>query len=378
MVRAQEVRFAWERFVQDLAGPPSGDDDDPELIREPIADSWRRSHAAGVDPTHHLAPVVADRTATWTCCWHEHPLARAAPIIRQCLAATADEAGYLVVVSDADGVLLCIEGSNRIRMRAADSMNFAEGTLWSERRRGHERDRHRARRRPRRPGLRARALQRGRAALDVLGRADPRSRHRPAARRHRPHRRLLDRPPREPRRGHRDRRAPSRPRCGSTLQERDAALRARYGRAGRHGARARARSSPRPAARSPSCPRAGASTGRLAIPHRRRRADAALRRRARSPSPSARRRRLRRARARPPRRWPARCRSCRLTLLGESAPDARGRRPPHRAAPAPGRDPRPARAPTRRASAPRRCAPGCTATAAARAACASRSRGCAS
>ncbi len=64
--------------------------------------------------------------------WHEHPLARAAPIIRHCLAATADEAGYLVVVSDADGVLLCIEGSNQTRMRAADSMNFAEGTLWSE------------------------------------------------------------------------------------------------------------------------------------------------------------------------------------------------------------------------------------------------------
>jgi hypothetical protein len=131
MVRAQEVRFAWERFVQDLAGPPDEDADDPELIREPIADSWRRSHAAGIDPTHHLAPVVADDDDLDTL-WHEHPLARAMPIIRQCLAATSDEAGYLVVVSDADGMLLTIEGSNRIRMRAADSMNFAEGTLWSE------------------------------------------------------------------------------------------------------------------------------------------------------------------------------------------------------------------------------------------------------
>ena len=36
------------------------------------------------------------------------------------------------MISDADGVLLCIEGSAAIRMRAAEVMNFAEGTLWSE------------------------------------------------------------------------------------------------------------------------------------------------------------------------------------------------------------------------------------------------------
>jgi hypothetical protein len=134
-VRAQELRFAWERWIGHLDGdgqPADEDADDPDILRLPIADSWRRSAAAGVDPVaHHVAPVVVEDTDVQTR-WEEHPLARAAPLIRECLAATAEEAGYLVVVSDATGVLLMIEGNPATRLRAADGMNFAEGTLWSE------------------------------------------------------------------------------------------------------------------------------------------------------------------------------------------------------------------------------------------------------
>ena len=130
MVRAQELRFAWEQFVDELER--GDDDEDPQLVREAIADSWRRSFAAGVAPTgNRFAPVMSDEEETHDL-WENHPLARAAPLIRNCLAATADEGGYLIVISDADGVLLSIEGSAAIRMRAAEVMNFAEGTLWSE------------------------------------------------------------------------------------------------------------------------------------------------------------------------------------------------------------------------------------------------------
>jgi hypothetical protein len=126
MVRAQELRFAWERFVE------GQDEEDPQLVREAIADSWRRSSAAGVAPTgNRFAPVVAGEEETHDL-WEDHPLGRAYPLIRSCLAATAEEGGYLIVISDADGVLLSIEGSAAIRMRAAEVMNFAEGTLWSE------------------------------------------------------------------------------------------------------------------------------------------------------------------------------------------------------------------------------------------------------
>ena len=43
--------------------------------------------------------------------YEEHPLGRRAPLIHACLSAIADEAGYLIVVSDADGMLLSIEGA---------------------------------------------------------------------------------------------------------------------------------------------------------------------------------------------------------------------------------------------------------------------------
>ena len=64
--------------------------------------------------------------------WEEHPLARAAPLIHECLAAMAEDADHLVVITDANGVLLSVEGSASLRLRAADHMNFTEGTLWSE------------------------------------------------------------------------------------------------------------------------------------------------------------------------------------------------------------------------------------------------------
>jgi hypothetical protein len=132
MLRAQELRFAWERFVADLGHSEDDQDGDPDDVREPIVESWRRSLAAGIDPTaHELAPVVADQDETQML-WEEHPLARASALIHECLAAIAEQADHLIVVTDANGVLLSIEGSAGLRLRAADHMNFAEGALWSE------------------------------------------------------------------------------------------------------------------------------------------------------------------------------------------------------------------------------------------------------
>ena len=77
MLRAQELRFAWERFVSDLGHDGLEQDGDPDDIREPIVESWWRSLAAGIDPTaHELAPVLADEDETQML-WSEHPLGRA-------------------------------------------------------------------------------------------------------------------------------------------------------------------------------------------------------------------------------------------------------------------------------------------------------------
>jgi signal transduction histidine kinase len=122
--RARELRRDWERFLR--AGSVDG-------VRWPVADSWRRSLDAGVDPSGgHLAALIADR-AEASAQWNAHPLAQAAALIRDCLATIADESEHLIVVSDAAGMLLALEGDARVRSLAADSMNFTEGALWSER-----------------------------------------------------------------------------------------------------------------------------------------------------------------------------------------------------------------------------------------------------
>jgi signal transduction histidine kinase len=121
--RAREARREWEQFVGE--GRIDG-------TRAPLADSWRRSLAAGVDPSgSQLAPVAVDRDDAFAR-WRAHPLAEAAPLIRSRLASLADASEHLIVISDANGMLLRLEGDAGVRSRAADSMNFTEGALWSE------------------------------------------------------------------------------------------------------------------------------------------------------------------------------------------------------------------------------------------------------
>jgi hypothetical protein len=123
MVRAKELRSSWESFLGEGT---------LDALRGPIADSWLRSYAAGVDPSGgRIAPALADPDET-SARWRAHPLAAAAAIILDCLGPIAAEAGQLIVVSDADGMLMWIDGPPRIRLDAADSMNFVEGAGWSE------------------------------------------------------------------------------------------------------------------------------------------------------------------------------------------------------------------------------------------------------
>lgn len=103
-----------------------------EAARPPIAQSWQRSRAAGIDPSGSRAPTVFPDRDDVAARWAAHPLQAAASAIRELSWAVADESEDLVVVSDAEGLLLWIEGSAKVRSAAADSMNFVEGALWSE------------------------------------------------------------------------------------------------------------------------------------------------------------------------------------------------------------------------------------------------------
>ena len=129
--RARELRDAWEDFVDDRL---QGEDEDPGTpdVRGPIADSWQRSREAGVDPTGRLPARSVLELPGARALWDAHPLQQAGALIEQCIGDTLLDADNLLVISDADGMLLSIRGDTRLRNRAADDMNFVEGALWSE------------------------------------------------------------------------------------------------------------------------------------------------------------------------------------------------------------------------------------------------------
>lgn len=129
--RARELRDAWEDFVDDRlrsADEDSGTSD----VRRPIVDSWQRSREAGVDPSGRLPAKSVVEVTGARAMWDEHPLQAVSPLIEQCLAESLLDTDNLLVVSDAEGILLSINGDARLRNRAADDMNFVEGALWSE------------------------------------------------------------------------------------------------------------------------------------------------------------------------------------------------------------------------------------------------------
>ncbi|HEV7964341.1 MAG TPA: GAF domain-containing protein, partial [Actinoplanes sp.] len=103
-----------------------------DRVRLPIAESWSRSEVAGISPSHSRAPTMFTDRREVRERWEAHPLEVAAPLIRRWLGRVADESEHLIVVSDAEGLLLWLDGDARVRSAAADAMNFVEGALWNE------------------------------------------------------------------------------------------------------------------------------------------------------------------------------------------------------------------------------------------------------
>ncbi|WP_410633154.1 GAF domain-containing protein [Amycolatopsis sp. cmx-4-83] len=99
----------------------------PRLL---VERSWRRVAAQGVDPDRPPAPDplgAAEVERRRTGCRLNEVL----PELRGALTSVAEDAHHLMVVTDADGVVLWREGARRVRHRA-DSLGFTEGATWSE------------------------------------------------------------------------------------------------------------------------------------------------------------------------------------------------------------------------------------------------------
>jgi hypothetical protein len=99
-------------------------------VRAVVAQSWERSGQAGIDPVKHRAPIVLDEDAIADR-WHRHPLFPILPVLRDLLSDATTQSGHMLVISDAEGVLLWIEGHRRV-MEATEDMHFVTGADWSE------------------------------------------------------------------------------------------------------------------------------------------------------------------------------------------------------------------------------------------------------
>jgi hypothetical protein len=118
--RSTEMRAAFDAFMDtgSVAAP----------VRDVVADSWRRS-ALLVDQDA-VAPVTlldADIEAYRL----DHPLADVMPLLRDLLGTIAYDGAHLMGVTDADGMMLWVEGHPGV-VRGAENTNVIAGARWDE------------------------------------------------------------------------------------------------------------------------------------------------------------------------------------------------------------------------------------------------------
>lgn len=121
-VRARELRRMHDAVLS--GSRPS------QRPRDLVVRSWRRVMATGLDADGRnlrdplpLAETERRRAAS--------PISLVIDELRHVLTSVADASTFLMVVTDADGVVLWREGSSRVR-RQADTLGFAEGAVWTE------------------------------------------------------------------------------------------------------------------------------------------------------------------------------------------------------------------------------------------------------
>jgi hypothetical protein len=101
----------------------------PGIVRDIVLDSWLRSANAGVDPSRPAPRIMGEREAAAKLA--SHPLGQIVPVVRSMLGTVAQDARHIVVISDADGMLLSAEGHPQM-LDAAAANHFLPGGLLSE------------------------------------------------------------------------------------------------------------------------------------------------------------------------------------------------------------------------------------------------------
>jgi GAF domain len=124
--RQREMHRAHEEFLTlDVGLIPQR-----AVVRPMVLESWERARSLGIDPEHGVDPVEM-LSADLERLRESHPLNSVMHVIRRLLSDDAEDAGHLMAITDATGVLLWVEGAHSLRSKA-EAMNFVEGARWSE------------------------------------------------------------------------------------------------------------------------------------------------------------------------------------------------------------------------------------------------------
>lgn len=99
-----------------------------------IDQSWRRSARAQVDPIGGIAPLVMSEDEA-AARWEGSPLRVAEPILRELLADVSTAGQQVVLVCDAEGTMLWIDGEPAV-LEEATAIHLERGSRWSEERAG--------------------------------------------------------------------------------------------------------------------------------------------------------------------------------------------------------------------------------------------------
>jgi hypothetical protein len=120
---ARSLRRMWEATLEGgrSAGKP----------RSVIEQSWARLQLAGLDPGC-LRPNRALDADALAQARRDTPVADVMGVLRRCLGALADDAQHVMVVCDAEGRILWLEGDPRVKDDAVERIAFTEGMRWSE------------------------------------------------------------------------------------------------------------------------------------------------------------------------------------------------------------------------------------------------------
>jgi hypothetical protein len=123
---ARKLARAHERGLAGATAQPE--------VREVIDQSWRRSAEARVDPIGGIAPLVMSGDEA-TARWEDSPLRIAEPILRELLADVGTAGQQVVLVCDAEGTMLWIDGEPGV-LEEATAIHLERGSGWSEERAG--------------------------------------------------------------------------------------------------------------------------------------------------------------------------------------------------------------------------------------------------